>query len=79
MHREIAIAKITAYLARGTAVLPAALPNRTVADAGAPAIGNVNEYQTYDAFLRGAAHTDAEIDAFVGEMQRAKSSVQINA
>ena len=78
MHREIAIVKIAAYLGRGTPVVAGNLPDRLAADAGAPAIGNVNEYRTYDVFLRGAAHTDAQTDAFVGEMQKAKNLASIN-
>ena len=79
MHREIAIAKITAYLARPTAVLVNNLPDRTLADAGAPAIGTVNDYRGYTNFLRNHVYTDVEINAFVAETQKAKNLAQITA
>ena len=79
MHREIAIAKITAYLGRATAVLANNLPDRAVADANAPAVANVNDYQDYINFLRNHVYTDVEINAFVVEMQRAKNSAQVTA
>ena len=79
MHREIAIAKITAYLGRGTAVTAPNLPERAVADAAAPAVAAVNDYQDYINFLRNHVYTDVEINAFVVEMQRAKNSAQVTA
>ena len=51
-HKEIAIQKITAYLAAAPTVAANALPNRTAAAAGAIARANDNEYQDYANFIR---------------------------
>ena len=81
MHKEIAIAKITAYLGRGTAVAAPNLPNRTAAMADAAALPRVadGEYQDYINFIRNHAYNANQIDAFVGEMQQAKGLGVINA
>src|SRR5215216_2399552 len=80
MHKEIAIAKIGAYLGRNPVIAATALPNRTVdmADAAALARTNDNEYRTYIAFLRGAAYDEGRINAFVSEMQKAKAFAGFN-
>ena len=77
MHKEIAIAKITAYLGRNPVVAANNLPDRVHQDANTPAIANVNEYRDYINYFRTPGHTDAHIDALVGEMQKAKVLAQI--
>ena len=52
IHKEIAIQKITAYLATAPTVAPAALPPRTAAAADSIPPANANEYQDYANFLR---------------------------
>ena len=56
IHREIAIAKITAYLTRQTMVA-VNLPDRTATTvvAASPAIVGADEYRTFVTLLRGAA------------------------
>ena len=89
IHKEIAIEKLTRFLARAPAVLPAGLPIRTAALAGAPAntiARNADDdYQDYINFIRAdAAYAADNLTGFVGEMADAKTAVinpvaQINA
>ena len=83
LHREIAIAKITAYLAAAPAVNANALPNRTVAAAGSLPRVNNNEYQDYLNFIRNSAYNAPQLNAFVvelaGRKQTAHALTQINA
>ena len=74
IHKEIAIAKIAAYLAAAPTVNANALPNRTVADVDADAIprANDNDYKTYDTFIRGAGYNAAQLNAFVAELAARK-------
>ena len=52
LHKEIAIQKITAYLAVNPAVNVNALPERNAAAANSIPQNNVDEYQNYPAFIR---------------------------
>ena len=83
LHKEIAIAKITAYLAAAPAVNANALPNRTVAAAGSLPRANDNEYQDYLNFIRNSAYNATQLNAFVveivGRKQEARLTAQINA
>ena len=81
LHKEIAIAKITAYLAAAPAVNANALPNRTVAAAGSLPRANDNEYQDYLNFIRNSAYNATQLNAFVVELAGKKNdeSAQINA
>ena len=80
MHKEIAIAKITAYLARDPAVTAPNLPVRTVAtNAAAFPRANDNEYQQYVNFIRDHVYNANQLNAFVEEMQFAKNMAVIQA
>ena len=81
LHQEIAIAKITAYLAAAPAVNANALPNRTVAAAGSLPRVNNNEYQDYLNFIRNSAYNATQLNAFVVELAGRKvvGIAQINA
>ncbi len=77
IHKEIAIAKIDAFLARLPAVDVADLPVRAAGDVAANALArtNDNEYQTYPVFIRNhAAYTAAALNAFVSELDNAKTA-----
>ena len=72
IHREIAIRRITMYLAdhggRG-AILATALPHRTAGDvAGGIPLTHANNYQDYAALIRGAAYDATQLNAFVVEI-----------
>ena len=73
IHKEIAIRKITAYLAAGVAVNANDLPDRTATAPGALAQDNVDNYRNYIAFIRNAAYDLGQINAFVGEITARKA------
>ena len=78
MHREIAITKITAYLARNPAVDVGDLPVRNVGNVAPGALVRVgdNDYQDYANFIRNhVGYTANALNAFVGEMVDAKMAV----
>ena len=73
IHKEIAIRRITMYLAdhggRG-AILANALPHRTAGDvvAGGLPFTDANNYQDYEAFIRGTAYDATQLNNFVSEI-----------
>ena len=87
MHKEIAIAKLTAFLGRDPIVAAGDLPARTapIATAGGGLTRNDDDdYQAYIDFIRGhTTYTAATLEAFVTEMINAKGEAsalaQINA
>ena len=74
LHKEIAIAKITAYLGREPAVAANTLPTRPVAGlATALPRHNDNEYQDYINFIRNNnEYTSVGLNDFVQEMVNVK-------
>ena len=76
MHKEIAIAKLTAFLGRDPAVAEGDLPVRTgpvaTAGGGLTRAGDT-DYQVYVNFIRNhGAYTATTLGAFVTEMINAK-------
>ena len=81
IHKEIAIAKITAFLARVPVVAANALPDRAAAGIATalPRHAN-NEYQDYVNFIRGNNdYTDVRLNDFVREMAIAKDIAKVDA
>jgi len=73
VHKEIAIRRITMYLAdhNGRGVVNAAdLPDRVAGDRhnNALAVSNANNYRNYAAFIRGAGYDEQGINDFVVEI-----------
>ena len=81
IHKEIAIAKITAFLARVPVVNAGTLPNRAAAGiATALPQHNNNEYQDYVNFIRGNnEYTDVRLNDFVREMAITKDIAKVDA
>ncbi|CAG8677224.1 7836_t:CDS:1, partial [Paraglomus occultum] len=72
LHKEIAIQKITNFLAFGAPVNSTTLPQRTAADvttAGVTlALGAGNDYQDYANFIRNSTYNENNLNGFVVEI-----------